>query len=385
MKTTLKSLIAVGLLSASLSAVNAQNWSLTGNTGTNSAVNFIGTTDGSSFKIKTNSQVRMNITSTGKIGVGTSSPIWKFDLKGGSFNTDSTYRINGTAVVALSGTKIQLGDASTYIGVGTAAAAAPLHVSSTTQEAFRLNGGTSQFNSTGMYMSFYENNVYRGYIGSYSGASTDMDFGTGGGNTNGSLHLVITATPKLTINSAGNVGIGTTTPGSKLSVIHSGTATATMEMSNTSKGPNISWAHFGASGDWYLRSASDAGKVILQDQATTATVAIGTTYVPSGYKLAVSGKVICSELKVQLPASWPDYVFDDKYSLMSLDDLRAFVDANHHLPGVPSASDVSVAEGVEVGEMQRLLMEKVEELTLYILRQDEKIRQLESTVEQLKK
>ena len=101
-------------------------------------------------------------------------------------------------------------------------------------------------------------------------------------------------------------------------------------------------------------------------------------------KLAVNGVIHSKEVKVDL-VGWPDYVFDDKYSLMSLDDLRAFVDANHHLPGVPSASDVSVAEGVEVGEMQRLLMEKVEELTLYILRQDEKIRQLESTVEQLKK
>lgn len=362
-----------------------QNWSLTGNAGTDPATNFIGTTDNKTFKIKTNNQTRINVISSGKVGIGNFTPVWRFDVKGGSINTDSLYRINGVAALSQSGSDFQVGSGTSRIGIGTSSPLASLHVNTASQEAIRVNGGTNLIGGTGMFMSFYENSVYRGYIGSYSGSGADMDFGTGGSNTTGSVHLTIAATPRFTLNSSGNVGIGTTTPVSRLSVLQTGTTNPTFELTNTSKGPNISYGHFGATGDWYLRSAANAGKVILQDQSASGTVAIGTTYVPAGYKLAVSGKVICSELKVQLPAAWPDYVFGEDYSLMSLTDLRNYVNANHHLPGIPSAEVVESNGGVEVGEMQRLLIEKVEELTLYILQQEEKIRNLQTAVEQLKK
>jgi hypothetical protein len=88
---------------------------------------------------------------------------------------------------------------------------------------------------------------------------------------------------------------------------------------------------------------------------------------------------------VQLLASWPDYVFKPDYKLMNLSELSDFINANGHLPGIPSADEVNNSAGVEVGEMQRLLVEKIEELTLYILKQEEKIQQLQQSVEQLKK
>ena len=124
--------------------------------------------------------------------------------------------------------------------------------------------------------------------------------------------------------------------------------------------------------------------MILQDQSA-GVVGVGTTYVPAGYKMSVNGKVICTELKVQLLASWPDYVFKPDYKLMKLSDLSDFINTNGHLPGIPSSDDVNSSAGVEVGEMQRVLVEKIEELTLYILKQEEKIQQLNQAVEQLKK
>jgi hypothetical protein len=384
MKSLLKTTMAVlGLLFISDLSI-AQTWSLTGNAATDPAVNFIGTTDSKALRFRTNNNVRMSILSNGKVGIGISSPVWKLDVKGGSVNTDSAYRINGVQVLATNNNLLQVGSGNSYVGIGTSNPAAPLHVSTTFQEAFRLTGGTSQFYSTGMYMTFYENTNYRGYIGSFSGASSDMDFGTGGGNTTGSVHLVISASPRFTLNSAGNVGVGTTTPVSRLSVVQTGTASPTFELTNTSKGPNISYGHFGATGDWYLRSAANSGYVILQDQSA-GVVGVGTTYVPAGYKMSVNGKVICTELKVQLLASWPDYVFKPDYKLMNLSELSDFINANGHLPGIPSADEVNSSAGVEVGEMQRLLVEKIEELTLYILKQEEKIQQLQQSVEQLKK
>ena len=95
-------------------------------------------------------------------------------------------------------------------------------------------------------------------------------------------------------------------------------------------------------------------------------VMIGASVPATGYLLSVDGKVMCEELKVQMSGSWPDYVFADDYTLPTLYELEASIKQNKHLPGIPSAAVVE-AEGIEVGAMQVQMMEKIEELTLYII------------------
>lgn len=97
-------------------------------------------------------------------------------------------------------------------GIGTSIPAAKLDVKTTSSYVAQFNG------TNPMYIGLFENDTYRGYLGSYSGSSTDVDFGTGAGNTSGSLHLTIQANPKLTITAAGDVGIGTTAPSAKLHI-----------------------------------------------------------------------------------------------------------------------------------------------------------------------
>ncbi|HXR82328.1 MAG TPA: hypothetical protein VN763_15490, partial [Saprospiraceae bacterium] len=112
----------------------------------------------------------------------------------------------------------------------------------------------------------------------------------------------------------------------------------------------------------------------LQLDGTQIAIGSINTNAPN-YKLTVSGKVICEELKVELYGSWPDYVFADEYQLQPLHELKSFIDANHHLPNIPKATEVA-KDGFEVGEMNRKLLEKVEELTLYVIQLQEQIDQL---------
>ena len=101
---------------------------------------------------------------------------------------------------------------------------------------------------------------------------------------------------------------------------------------------------------------------------STSQVTIGTSIaVPGTYKLGVGGRIICEELKVKLQsAGWPDYVFANNYKLKPLEEVENFIKINKHLPNIPSAQVID-KEGLEVGEMQRRMMEKIEELTLYVI------------------
>lgn len=110
-------------------------------------------------------------------------------------------------------------------------------------------------------------------------------------------------------------------------------------------------------------------------------VRIGSATAATGYKVSIDGKVMCEELKVQL-SPWPDYVFANEYQLTSLDEVESFIKTNNHLPNIPAASVIE-SEGLNVGEMQGLMMEKIEELTLYIIEMNKTNKELQSRIELL--
>lgn len=112
-------------------------------------------------------------------------------------------------------------------------------------------------------------------------------------------------------------------------------------------------------------------------------VGIGITNIGADYKLYVNGNIRARKVRVD-NATWPDYVFQPGYSLLSLTDLEKYIQQNKHLPEVPSAAEVH-KEGVELSENQALLLKKVEELTLYIIEQNKKIDQQQQRIEALEK
>nr|WP_315424088.1 hypothetical protein [uncultured Pedobacter sp.] len=88
-------------------------------------------------------------------------------------------------------------------------------------------------------------------------------------------------------------------------------------------------------------------------------------------RLAVNGNIRAKEVKVEA-TGWPDFVFQKDYKISSLADLDRYIKANKHLPGVPSAQEVK-QNGIELGEMNKLLLQKIEELTLHLIEKDKTI------------
>lgn len=103
----------------------------------------------------------------------------------------------------------------------------------------------------------------------------------------------------------------------------------------------------------------------LFNGAGAVGIGMGATPIPAGAKVAVAGKVVCKEIEVTL-TGLPDFVFNKDYKLMSLYDVENFVNTNKHLPGVPSESEV-LENGLNLGDMNATLLQKVEELTLYMI------------------
>ena len=94
-----------------------------------------------------------------------------------------------------------------------------------------------------------------------------------------------------------------------------------------------------------------------------------------GYKLSVDGKIICEELRVEDSDDWPDYVFESDYDLMPLSEVDSYIKKEGHLPNIPAAKIIE-AEGFDAGDMVKRLLEKIEELTLHTIQQQEQIDQL---------
>jgi hypothetical protein len=108
------------------------------------------------------------------------------------------------------------------------------------------------------------------------------------------------------------------------------------------------------------------GNQRVENLVVNGNVVIGTSSV-DGYKLAVNGPIRAKEIKVE--TGWSDFVFEEDYALPSLSELELFIKSNKHLPDIPSASEVE-ANGINVGEMNAKLLQKIEELTLYVIEQE---------------
>jgi hypothetical protein len=243
--------------------------------------------------------------------------------------------------------------------------------------------------------------VHNGYVltSNSSGVGTWQELPGGGGGTSywdengGDIYY-----------EDGNVGIGTNTPSSKLSVGGSGNSGYAIYGDGGSgnigvygKGGNSehglvagvygAGGTYGVFGDGYIGvsgfgnnydfyACSPSGKSYFAGK-----VGIGTHDPQS--KLAVNGTITTKEIEVQV-GGWPDFIFEDNYKLMPLNKLEQIIKKEKSLPGIPTNNE-AIEEGIKLGEMQAKLLEKVEELTLYVIEQDKELTELKEEVGDLRK
>jgi len=332
----------------------------------------------------------------------------KMNMNGGTPNRGWTWGVAGqTPVVAISAIgNMQIAgsfNASGSVGVGTATPRGQLDVAGIGDIYLSNNpiAGTGQ----SIYLPGHV------YLAPFSG--TDWTFlQARRSNDSGSTNLMLRTwnagalTDAIAITSIGRVGIGTASPQLKLHVKGGGIMSTDPSFESISvkmDGNSVPALRFtrwtgvsshqhnafigqfsnSALGEYSFAIGtgfSAAGDQNFNNNIITATLAgnvgIGTPD-PKGFKLAVEGKIWAKEVQVALTNPGPDYVFEKDYKLLSLEETKAYIDANKHLPEVPSAKEME-KNGVQLGEMNMLLLKKVEELTLYIIEQEKRIQKLEN-------
>lgn len=271
---------------------------------------------------QTNLQTDLYIADNGNIGIGTNSPIQTLDINGCMNITNGVIQKGGPAITNTGDLGLYSRDASSY-------------------------------------MRFVTNNQP---INFYSDAATSNGIGS---NVN------------MTIASNGNVGIGTTTPKAKLEIGNTDSDPATFRI-----GPwefaNYRDVVTGVYALRIQRGSIDGDGNETFDKALQLNIA-GSNKTD----MKLTGDLFCAEVNIVADVTWPDYVFNEEYNLKSLSELEKFLKQNKHLPDVPSAADIK-EKGINVGEINAILLKKIEELTLYLIEQNKKISSLEEEMTKIK-
>jgi hypothetical protein len=125
------------------------------------------------------------------------------------------------------------------------------------------------------------------------------------------------------------------------------------------------------------------GAIVIVGKNESGSFSISTTHADD-YSLFVDNGVVSEDFIIAAATAWADYVFEDDYKLPSLGEVERYIAQNKHLPGVPSFEEVK-KDGYAIHKMNTLYLQKIEELTLYAIEQDKKIKKLEGALSKVGK
>ena len=312
---------------------------------------------------ETQSVPRMTMDPNGNLGIGSSVPTEKLHVAGNIFTTG---RIDADGVLEAHGVSA-LG--SFYVS-GTSLMQGAVTGTSSASFSGNLNSNSSMtINNTSAELALRSGGDDKGFL-QLSG--DNLRLGTFSSNAGGKVVIRTGGADHISIDGGGNLVTD--------AHFRSNRGGEAIRLDGTN--PNIGFYQNGTYYGYISQSGStlslgvNNGKLHL-DGTQVAIGGLVTT--ATDYKLAVTGKIICEELRVELQDDWPDYVFAPDYKLKPLSEVKKQIEEHHHLSNIPSADQVA-KEGIQVGEMQRKLLEKIEELTLYLIAQQEQIDELKKQV-----
>lgn len=191
---------------------------------------------------------------------------------------------------------------------------------------------------------------------------------------------------RMTVSASGDMGIGTDNPIARMHIFNSPQNSngntlilGPVEGSNLRLGYNTEYSWIQSHGEKPLFINELGNNVVIN--ALGGNVGIGT--LTPRERLAVNGNIRAKEIKVE-QLNWPDFVFDNDYSLLSLSEIERFINEKKHLPAVPSAEDIR-HDGLSLGKMNAVLLQKVEELTLHLIKKDKEVKELRQRIERIEK
>lgn len=186
----------------------------------------------------------------------------------------------------------------------------------------------------------------------------------------------------------GRIGMGTDNPQSHLHIVDGALNLTGTSSNNEGERFLIDAESNKVSG--MLKVKTDNGDILYvrgvdgQSNGLQGKVAINVanaqSNLPGEHSLYVAGSIITEEVYVKLQADWPDFVFKKEYGLRSIEEMQQFIAENGHLPEIPSAQEVEET-GIATGEIIRAQMQKIEELSLYVIELNERIKELETAAE----
>ena len=259
----------------------------------------------------------------------------------------------------------QVNDTGDNVGIGESNPQAKLHlnVSNVNSEILRLDNGGLRSTS---FINYSD--------GTYDNAGLQFKKNSTAGqfkfsNINGDL---------MTISPTGTVHILNSNSNSELLTLDNG-GLRTTSFINYSDGTydnaGLQFKKNSTAGQFKFSNNNGDLMTILSN----GNVGIGTSNI-GNWQLAVGGKIRAEEIKVE--TGWADFVFEDNYELRSLEELENYIDENKHLPGIPTESQVT-ENGINLGEMNAKLLEKIEELTLYMIDMNNQMKSQTGRMERL--
>ncbi len=243
-------------------------------------------------------------------------------------------------------------------------------------------------NASGTY------NTFIGYGAGVNAAATNVDYSTAIG-----VNAVVTQSNSIILGAPGaNVGIGNSAPMTKLHIT-TGVANASgLRLQNlTSASPasllnQTKFLTVTANGDVVLGSTNGSARVgasegaiwevdidnLKNTNAGGVVIGPGVASTPAGYRLYVADGILTEKVKVAVKSTsdWSDRVFSPSYVLQPLSEVNRYLTKYHHLPGIPSATEM-VKQGNDLHQTDAKLLEKIEELTLYLIKQQEELKSVQ--------